>query len=191
MNAAIFSDRHQNDETGCPAYDPKILLKVEVAEPSQSRRRDTTALQASRWVCAGDARMLECRRWSGIDAFWSQPVRRPRLAGFHGAIRPAHRREMAFENPLKEAYRMNSPTSPPSPSLDEAAVHALLQQMKDAWNTGGARPTPLRSPRMVISLGSMGRTSEGATRSPRFTSDSLTPTSGGPDSSVRSRVSGS
>lgn len=44
--------------------------------------------------------------------------------------------EMAFENPLKEACRMNSRTSPPpSPSPDEAAVRALYQQLMDAWNT--------------------------------------------------------
>jgi uncharacterized protein (TIGR02246 family) len=43
---------------------------------------------------------------------------------------------MAVENPLKEACRMNSQTSPPSPSPDEAAVRALYQQLMEAWNTG-------------------------------------------------------
>jgi transposase len=28
MDTAIFGSRYKNDETGCPAYDPKILLKV-------------------------------------------------------------------------------------------------------------------------------------------------------------------
>jgi transposase len=28
MDTAIFESRYKNDETGCPAYDPKILLKV-------------------------------------------------------------------------------------------------------------------------------------------------------------------
>ena len=28
MEMSIFDQRYQNDETGCPAYDPKILLKV-------------------------------------------------------------------------------------------------------------------------------------------------------------------
>jgi uncharacterized protein (TIGR02246 family) len=43
---------------------------------------------------------------------------------------------MAFENPLKEACRMNSRTyPPPSPFPDEPAVHAPYQWMMDAWNT--------------------------------------------------------
>jgi hypothetical protein len=54
-------------------------------------------------------------------------VIRPRPVGFHDAIWPSQGREMAFSNPLKEAYRMNSQTSPPSPSPDEAAVRALYQ----------------------------------------------------------------
>jgi uncharacterized protein (TIGR02246 family) len=99
------------------------------------RRRDTAASQASRWVCAGDVRMLECSKFSGMDAFWWRSVRRLRTAGFHDAIRPSHWREMAFENPLKEECRMNSQTSPPSPFPDEAAVRALYQQTMDAWNT--------------------------------------------------------
>jgi transposase len=28
LDTAIFSSRYKNDETGCPAYDPKILLKI-------------------------------------------------------------------------------------------------------------------------------------------------------------------
>lgn len=28
FNASIFDCRHKNDETACPAYNPKILLKV-------------------------------------------------------------------------------------------------------------------------------------------------------------------
>jgi transposase len=28
MDLSLFDGRHKNDETGCPAYDPKILLKV-------------------------------------------------------------------------------------------------------------------------------------------------------------------
>ena len=28
LNTSIFDGRHNNDETGCPAYNPKILLKV-------------------------------------------------------------------------------------------------------------------------------------------------------------------
>jgi transposase len=28
LNTSIFDSRHKNDETGCPAYDPKVLLKV-------------------------------------------------------------------------------------------------------------------------------------------------------------------
>jgi hypothetical protein len=45
-------------------------------------------------------------------------------------------RETAVENPLKEACRMNSRTSPPrSPSPDEAALRALYQQLMDAWTT--------------------------------------------------------
>ena len=28
FDTAIFGGRYKNDETGCPAYDPKILLKV-------------------------------------------------------------------------------------------------------------------------------------------------------------------
>jgi uncharacterized protein (TIGR02246 family) len=52
------------------------------------------------------------------------------------AIRPSHRREMTFENPLKEACPMNPQTSPPLSCPDEAAVRALCQQMMDAWNEG-------------------------------------------------------
>jgi len=28
LDTSIFDSRHKNDETGCPAYDPKVLLKV-------------------------------------------------------------------------------------------------------------------------------------------------------------------
>src|SRR5215475_10890961 len=28
MDTAVFGSRYKNDATGCPAYDPKILLKV-------------------------------------------------------------------------------------------------------------------------------------------------------------------
>ena len=28
MDTSIFDDRYRNDEAGCSAYDPKILLKV-------------------------------------------------------------------------------------------------------------------------------------------------------------------
>ena len=28
MDMSMFDGRYNNDETGCPAYDPKILLKV-------------------------------------------------------------------------------------------------------------------------------------------------------------------
>ena len=28
MDLSVFDDRYKNDETGCPAYDPKILVKV-------------------------------------------------------------------------------------------------------------------------------------------------------------------
>ena len=28
MDTAVFDSRYKNEETGCPAYDPKILLKV-------------------------------------------------------------------------------------------------------------------------------------------------------------------
>jgi transposase len=28
IDTSIFSSRYKNEETGCPAYDPKILLKV-------------------------------------------------------------------------------------------------------------------------------------------------------------------
>jgi hypothetical protein len=28
MDATVFERRYKNDESGCPAYDPKILLKV-------------------------------------------------------------------------------------------------------------------------------------------------------------------
>ena len=28
MNISIFDSNYKNDETGCPAYDPKILLKI-------------------------------------------------------------------------------------------------------------------------------------------------------------------
>ena len=28
LNTSIFDGRHNNDETGCPAYNPKVLLKV-------------------------------------------------------------------------------------------------------------------------------------------------------------------
>jgi hypothetical protein len=28
IDTTIFESRYQNDDTGCPAYDPKILLKV-------------------------------------------------------------------------------------------------------------------------------------------------------------------
>jgi uncharacterized protein (TIGR02246 family) len=81
--------------------------------------------------------MLECRRCSGMDACWSRSVKRLQPAGFHDAIRPSQRRQIAFKNPLTEAYRMNSQTSPPpSPSPDEAAVRALYQQLMEAGNTG-------------------------------------------------------
>jgi uncharacterized protein (TIGR02246 family) len=81
--------------------------------------------------------MLECRLFSVMDACWPPGVKWLPPAGFHDAIRPFCRREMAFENPLKEACRMNSQTSPPPvPSPDEAAVRALYQQLMDSWNTG-------------------------------------------------------
>jgi uncharacterized protein (TIGR02246 family) len=81
--------------------------------------------------------MLEYRRSSVMDARWSRGVRRPPPAGFHEAIRPSRGREMAVDNPLKEACRMNSQTAPlPSPPPDEAAVRALYQQLMEAWNEG-------------------------------------------------------
>jgi hypothetical protein len=36
-------------------------------------------------------------------------------------------------------------------AADEVAVRDLYEQLMDAWNKAVARPTPLRSPRMVIS----------------------------------------
>jgi hypothetical protein len=110
----------------------RLASSLDFVEQSQSGRPDAAVLHASRPVCARDVKMLECRRLKGIDAFWSRSARRPHLARFHDAIRPSHRREMAFENPLKEACRMNSQTlPPPALSPDEAAVRALYQRMME------------------------------------------------------------
>jgi hypothetical protein len=45
----------------------RLDSSLDFVEQSQSRRRDTAASHVSRRVCAGDARMLECRRCSARD----------------------------------------------------------------------------------------------------------------------------
>ena len=34
LNTSIFDGRHKNDETGCLAYNPRILLKVVLSQPN-------------------------------------------------------------------------------------------------------------------------------------------------------------
>jgi hypothetical protein len=56
------------DDRGISGY--QTIGPLDVVEQSQSRRRDTAASHTSHWVCVADVRMLECRQFSAMDAFW-------------------------------------------------------------------------------------------------------------------------
>jgi transposase len=47
MDLSMFDGRYNNDETGCPAYDPKILLKVVLFAYS----RGLVGSRRIEWLC--------------------------------------------------------------------------------------------------------------------------------------------
>jgi transposase len=72
MDLSLFDGRYKNDETGCPAYDPKVLLKVVLFTYS----RGFVGSRRIEWLCANHVTCMalacmQCPDHSTIAAFVS------------------------------------------------------------------------------------------------------------------------